>query len=447
MSIQRCLMKRTLLTAFALTLTLQSANLPAFSAGGLHDGPTRIASSASIVAASPNAIDGTTLLQSVLDKCQDLRCYEFESSLTTYNGNKTVKESGRFYFKSPNMIRFEVTSSSGPRNGAIVVRQPNGSIKVKTGGLFGGMKLTLSKDSGLLKTSNGFSIVDSDFESLLKGAKKKVTGPLKCLATPSPTPYAGGVNAYIIELIEPDGDVAERIALDPKDKLPIEWSIFNNKALFSNVKFNNTRVNTALNDELFSLEKGGSDSKSLEDLIAGGCKNLETLKAADKKELTVPVMHELDRVLNALQQKAQALKNVQLAAGGAEPSKSSVVAESGTTTSDTTPEKSPSSGKTLSVEESQELLKIVTAIDTLVDAVSPVSPALESLDAHSPVATKPMNEQWKDSLQHIAASTGRVLDKLDGQTTDRSFCSEESNKIAAEVEHLTRIKTQALKEI
>ncbi len=435
-------MKRTLLTAFALTLTLQSSSLPTFSAQ-LREGPTRIASSASIVAASPNAIDGTSMLQSVLEKCQDLRCYEFESNLTTYSGKKEIKESGRFYFKAPNMIRFEVTSSSGPRNGAIVVRQPDGSIKVKTGGLFGGMKLTLSKDSGLLKTSNGFSIVDSDFQTLLKGAKKKVAGPLKCLATQAPTSYSGG-NVYIIELIEPDGDVAERIALDPKDKLPIEWSIFNDKTLFSNVKFNNTRVNPSLTDELFSLEKGGSDSKSLEDLIAGGCNNLDALRDSEKKELTVPMMHEIDRVLKALEQKAAALKTVQIAAD--EPVKTAVVAESGTTTSDTTPDSS-ASGKALTTEECQELLKIVTAIDSLVGAISSVAPALETLDAHSPVAAKPMNEQWKDSLQHIAASSSRVLDRLDGTTKDRRFCTEESDKITAEVQRLARVKAQALKEI
>lgn len=442
-------MKRQLLTAFALTLTLQSGNLPTYSAS-LLDGPTKIASSASIVATT-NAIDGTTMLQSALERCQDLRGYAFESNLTTYSGRKTIKESGKFYFKAPNLVRFEVTASSGPRNGAVVVRQPDGNIRVKTGGLFGGMKITVSKDSGLIKTSNGFSIVDSDFGTLLRGAKRKVSGPLKCLATKAPAPYAGGEVAYIIELIEPDGDVAERIALDPKDKLPIEWSIFNDKTLYSSVKFNNTKVNPTLRDDLFTFEGGGSESKSLEDLIAGGCNNLDALRNAEKKEITVPMMHEVDRVLNALKQKAQALKNVQAtdACDAAPAAKTSTIqAESGTTTADTSAESTASTpAKTLTVEESQELLTIVTAIDSLVGAMSPLSPALAELDSHSPVASKPMNEEWKDCLEAIAAASGRVLDKLDGTTTDRSFLTEESDKIAAEVQRLGRVKAQALKAI
>jgi outer membrane lipoprotein-sorting protein len=191
--------------------------------------------------------DGSTLVKSMVAKTKQMKAYSFNSTLTTYRDGKEIVETGKLYFKKPNLLRFEVLKA-GKRSGSVVVRQPDGKVRGKMGGALSGVKVTLSPDSKMLKTANDFSILESDLGSLLADASEQI-GQKSCLAGRVP-----GVSSQVVELVASDGFVAARITVDSSSNLPQEWLIFKGNSLFSKVQFANLKELADLPNELFSLD-------------------------------------------------------------------------------------------------------------------------------------------------------------------------------------------------
>jgi len=245
----------------------------------------------SLTASSGN--DGRDELQGMLDRVRKLKGYTYDSVLTTYTGGKPIVEIGKLYFKSPNLIRFEVIKS-GSRSGAVVVKQADGKIRGHMGGAFRGIKLTLSPDSKILKSANGFSIMQADLESLLSGADKKAKGDLKCLAV-----GPGSGRPAVVELLESDGDVKDRIAVDSRVKLPSEWNIFNSNKLVSALQLNNVEARSDLSENLFSFDND-SESKSLVCDSLSTTSGLGALKAAPERPVDVATCKDIERMIKQM---------------------------------------------------------------------------------------------------------------------------------------------------
>ncbi len=240
--------------------------------------------------------DGTKVVNSMLDRSRQFKAYTFDSILSTFINGKEIVETGKLFFKSPNLIRFEA-KRAGKRSGSVVVRQRDGKIRGKMGGPLGGIKVTLAPDSKLLKTSNGFSILDSDLASLLGMAADKMKMN-NCL-----TGQVEGVPSQVVELVESDGDLIYRMALDTTGKLPQHWSLFKGNALFSTVQFANLQILADLPEALFTFAKEAVDESPAGE--RGGTMSLAEYRlqcASLKRNLLVDSLKELDTApsLNAL---------------------------------------------------------------------------------------------------------------------------------------------------
>ncbi|MBX9687721.1 MAG: hypothetical protein K2X27_13530 [Candidatus Obscuribacterales bacterium] len=201
-----------------------------------------------------DAVDAKSILQNSLERIHGIKAYSLETVLTTYSDKGLVVETGNLYFKSPNLLRFEVLKA-GSRSGSVLVREADGKIEGTMGGFLKGLKVSFSPASKLLKSANGFSILDSDLETLLSRLYKNSNPQMNCLALKSPE---------IVELLESDGDVAERVVFDSEQDIPSQWSIFRAKKLFSVLKLSNLKTRPELTDEFFSLGSRSS-AKSLDE--------------------------------------------------------------------------------------------------------------------------------------------------------------------------------------
>ncbi|MCC7528862.1 MAG: outer membrane lipoprotein carrier protein LolA, partial [Candidatus Melainabacteria bacterium] len=237
--------------------------------------------------------DGRDELQSMLDRVRKLKGYSYDSILTTYTGGKKVVEIGRLYFKSPNLVRFEVIKS-GSRSGAVVVKQADGKIRGQMGGLFRGIKVTLSPDSKILKSANGFSIMQADLESLLSDVAKKARGDLRCLAV-----GPGSGRPAVVEILESDGDVEDRIAVDSRAKLPSEWSIFNGNKLVSALQLKNLEERNNLSDDLFTFS-GEGESKSLNPVSLSAASGLGALQASPNRPIDAATCNDIERLIKQM---------------------------------------------------------------------------------------------------------------------------------------------------
>lgn len=283
---------------FALLLLL-GLGVPA-SAGALES--TSLESPESICA---HGGDGRSVLQSMQEKVRNMKGYSFDSDLTTYRGGKRIKEVGRLYFKSPNLVRFEVIKA-GSRSGAVVVKQSDGKIRGHMGGALSGIKVSLTPDSKILKSANGFSILESDLLSLLSDAKRKADSRLKCLAS-----TGSGQNLQIVELLEGDGDVTDRIGVSPNQKLPEVWNLFSDSKLLSVLKFENLQARNDLPDSLFSMGGEGGEAKAIEDdFEAKSCKIAKIAEAAGAQQaLSLRLLQEVEQVIACLRQEVSGIKS------------------------------------------------------------------------------------------------------------------------------------------
>ncbi len=237
--------------------------------------------------------DGRDELQSMLDRVHRFKGYCYDSVLTTYLGEKKIVEVGKLYFKSPNLVRFEVIKG-GSHSGAVVVKQSDGKIRGHMGGIFSGIKVTLSPDSKILKSANGFSVVQSDLDSLLSSVAKKAKGDLKCLAL-----GPGSGRPAVVELLESDGDVEDRIAVDSRAKLPSEWNIFNSNKLFSALQLNNIQERNDLSDDLFTFSSDGESKSLIMDSLSADS-GLGALQASPNRRIDAATCKDIDHVITKM---------------------------------------------------------------------------------------------------------------------------------------------------
>lgn len=222
-----------------------------------QDSPQVQCAIANIDMSSQATIDGGQLVSKLLDKVQGLNDYQYDCAQVSWRTGKPKEAAAKFYFKKPGMIRIEVISQDY-RNGSVIIKQADGTIKGAGGGLLHAMQMTLDENSRMLRLPSGTSAVKSDFNSLLSNLQKKLANGVSCKATKVPvlaSTLHGDDSVVVIDIFEGQaGDPAtERVLVNPHTMLPVEWAYFTNGKILSTVAFKNLVVNKGVSDSTFKL--------------------------------------------------------------------------------------------------------------------------------------------------------------------------------------------------
>jgi hypothetical protein len=198
-------------------------------------------------------VDGRSFFDGLLKTTQGLDDYQFDSILTFSNSDKT--NGGLVFFKKEDLVKI-IVRSNGLKNGSIVVKQADGTIKASGGPHLRFLKMTLTDDSRLLQLPNGYNAVKSDFLSLLLGIKQLLNngGTVKVTSKPLLVNRLHQ-NVHILEVTAPSAPslLAARIFIDPKTNVPVEWDVYRDGSILSTALFNNFKANLGLKEDFFKL--------------------------------------------------------------------------------------------------------------------------------------------------------------------------------------------------
>lgn len=421
-------------------------HLPANAAGRSPTAsPAEAVSTSSSLLNGKENVDGEAFWRQLMDRVRSSKDYVYESTLIANLKGKPISEQGRFYFKSPNMVRFEVTAAKG-KTGSVVVRQPDGKIRAKAGGLLGGITVTLSPDSRMLRTANGINILDSDLVSLMQRVRDEAKGQGKIITTKSPTRIPGYDSVYVVELLNNDF-VLERIIVDAARQLPIEWLLFEQNKLDSYVKFTSLKMNSGNADDLFYLEKDRASAKGFEDGLTSQADRLmiqaRTAGGSPTLPLTAATLRDVSDILAVLRRQADALSRDSLSDGTAGATSSEGVFEFD--------DGGPHSAASISAppagwsKDGKEVLLLrLTSMESLMAPVLLLSKSFAEQGLTSTDLAQ-IGQQWRVSTDNIDRSTSRLVRLFEEESVYQSNIEAEATSIRDEVDKLKTLAERAYK--
>lgn len=199
--------------------------------------------------------NGQAFIDNAHSAASSLNDYTVETRLTGQMRDKLKDGNGKFFYKKNKRVRVEVTKGS-VNNGAVVVRKEDGSVEARGGGMLKFMKMSLQPDSRMLQLPNGNSVVASDIPNLFASVKArlhKATAKAR-LGSENLTSSRWKGPVKVVEIVEGDFEqITDRIFLNPKTNLPVEWDVYRDGALISVTFFDNLKENVGLDDSLFDL--------------------------------------------------------------------------------------------------------------------------------------------------------------------------------------------------
>ncbi len=391
----------------------------------------QVLSTESMVLKAGATVDGVAIFRELDSKFKQIKDYEFESTLVTFKNGRKLAESGRFFFKSPNLVRFEVAEGSS-RGGSIVVRQPDGKVKARGGGFFSHIVIGLSPDSKMLRSANGYNILKSDFSSLLVDTLKNLKSSQRCLATSSPVEYPGLGRVDLLEVLEADGLCQQRVALDTKTRLPLEWVLFTNGKILSITTFQHMQVNTSLSADLFVLDQGGiASAKALEWPLTAAVEQTDSISETELKELKNSV-----GALRAMAQDVCLFPHPAHVEREPEAGRSSEVFQV------ESKEKRDEEGKPVKQGglSPERLLRCVASMESMVFTLKNAGERMEATGGHE------ISERWNATIGEIDVELEKLMSKLEESRPDEEMVRSESKKIEAGTLLLDDIIGSAIKE-
>ncbi len=233
-----------------------------FAAGPLTaNAQTEAASSASgpqTLDSTSSMSDGVAFIEKCLKAANSYTDYSFDYIQTVYKENGTVVEKGTVLVKKPQL---KAIVRSGPKAGCVAVVLPDGKVKAHGSGAFKFITVTLPATSDMLRSANGWPMVESDFGSIWKAMQKYSSQdkcPAKVTAAPVAEPTQKG-KVLVLVMTKPNGEKYKRALVDPTTNIPVEWWDYQNGKLYAHSLWTNFKGNQGLSEKIFSttkIEKG-----------------------------------------------------------------------------------------------------------------------------------------------------------------------------------------------
>lgn len=193
---------------------------------------------------------GENFVEKMLQAAQAPEDYVVNFQMTTY-GKKHETEGGTLYFKKPRLMRIE--TKEGSRKGSLAILTAKGTVKAKAAGGLGFFVVELSPHNRLLRSANGYPMVDTDFASLAL-ALKTFLSQGKSARVSKPTAIDGLENpVYLLEILH-NGALFKRVAVNTKTYLPQMWWDFEDSKLVSYSVWSSYRANLGLGQDVFTIK-------------------------------------------------------------------------------------------------------------------------------------------------------------------------------------------------
>ncbi len=203
-----------------------------------------------LIGKSTNMADGVAFIDKCKKASDAYADYSFDYEQSVYKSKKPIVERGTVWVKKPLL---KVVVKSGPKAGAVAVLQANGQVRAHGGGAFGFITVNLSPDNDMLRSANGWPMVESDFSSIWKAMQgyAKEGCPAKVSQEPVSEP-SQPMKVYVLEMTKPSGQMYKRALVHPQTTLPVEWWDYQNGQVYAHSLWTNFKGNQGLTDEFFS---------------------------------------------------------------------------------------------------------------------------------------------------------------------------------------------------
>ena len=200
-----------------------------------------------------NVQDGKDIIAKMYSAAESLNSYSFDYQMLVHKQKPPIKETGTLCFKKPRLLRVEV--QTGPKKGSLAVFAEDGKVHGHMGGALKFFSASVSPNSELVRASNGYPMVDSDFLSLIaylknmlkQGDRSRATSqPIQTDKTSSP--------AYVVDMYSfKSGQelLLKRIYADAKTLLPVYWEDYADGKLWTQSFWQNLKANVEFPNSTF----------------------------------------------------------------------------------------------------------------------------------------------------------------------------------------------------
>jgi hypothetical protein len=195
--------------------------------------------------------DGAALVEEMVatvDKWHDYTC---SNTLEYYKNSEPERRSCNFFYKDK-QVRVEVTDG-GYRNGSVVVKHKDGTVRAKGGLMMAFIEMNLDPDSRMLIMPNGVNVGRSDLPELLHDLKRLLDQGLTAKVSNAPVSEPGIQSKVFVMDVFDDGALSRKLLIDPQRHIPLRWDLYRDGKRLSSAWFNNVRSDVGLDDKLFRL--------------------------------------------------------------------------------------------------------------------------------------------------------------------------------------------------